>query len=150
CETVDRSAPALVQQQQNGRDERPRMADSNPPDKIDDGESPRHGNIDSPDSHAPHQQTANRVEQQHHQQERDAESDEPAQPPALTEHNRADFVAYGCVRVAFRKRRDFWFSFLDCLLRLFWSHERFPSSGWDAENCETKADLLADCCEFEN
>ena len=41
-EAVDRLAPFLPQQQQNRRDQRARMSDADPPDKIDDVESPGH------------------------------------------------------------------------------------------------------------
>src|SRR5262249_12035511 len=38
--TVDRSAPLLIQQEQNGGDERAGVADTDPPNEIHDGESP--------------------------------------------------------------------------------------------------------------
>ena len=41
-----------MEQQKNGRNKRAGMADADPPDEIDDGKSPRDGNVDAPDADA--------------------------------------------------------------------------------------------------
>ena len=51
-EAVDGVAPLLEDQQQDGRDERARVADADPPDEVDDGEPPRHRDVDAPDADA--------------------------------------------------------------------------------------------------
>ena len=51
-EAVDRIAPRLPQQQKNGGDQRAGVADTDPPDEVDDGESPADGNVDAPDADA--------------------------------------------------------------------------------------------------
>jgi hypothetical protein len=47
-ETVDRIAPRLIQQQQNRRDQRSGVADTDPPDEVDDREAPADRNVDTP------------------------------------------------------------------------------------------------------
>ena len=44
-ETVDGVAPGLLQQQQNGGDQRTGVTDTDPPDEIDDGEAPSYGDL---------------------------------------------------------------------------------------------------------
>ena len=51
-ETADRVTPALLEQQQNRRNQRAGMADADPPHKIDDGKAPGHRLRDCPDAHA--------------------------------------------------------------------------------------------------
>src|SRR6266851_3237158 len=51
-EAVDRGAPLLIQQEKNSGDQRAGMADTDPPDEIDDGESPADRNVDAPNSDA--------------------------------------------------------------------------------------------------
>ena len=50
----------------NGGNQRARVADSDPPDEIDDGKSPADRNVDAPDADAFDEQVAD-GEQQHHQ-----------------------------------------------------------------------------------
>ena len=49
---VDRVAPALLEQQQNRRNQRAGVADTDPPDEVDDGEAPADRNVDAPDADA--------------------------------------------------------------------------------------------------
>ncbi len=50
--SVDRRAPVLFQQQQNRRDQRAGVADTDPPHEVDDGEAPGHRDDDAPHSDA--------------------------------------------------------------------------------------------------
>ena len=51
-ETVDGIAPGLPEQKQNGGNQRAGVADSDPPDKVDDGKSPSGGDGDAPNAYA--------------------------------------------------------------------------------------------------
>ena len=90
--TVDRVAPRLPQQQQDGGNQRAGVADTDPPDEVDDGESPTDGNVDAPDADAFDEQVGDGEQQHHGQQERDAEADEPAVRSGTSQHDRADLV----------------------------------------------------------
>ena len=46
----------------NGGDQRAGVADTDPPDEIDDGKAPADGNIDAPNAHADDKQVADRTE----------------------------------------------------------------------------------------
>ena len=60
---VDRSPPVLLEQEQDRRDQRPGMADPDPPDEIDDRKAPHHRDVDSPDSDPAQEQHGERREQ---------------------------------------------------------------------------------------
>ena len=98
-EAVDRRAPLLAQQQQNGGDERPGVANSDPPDEIDNREAPADGYIDAPDAHTFNQQIANREVQKHQKGKGDRKAEKPALRRAASEHNRADLVGYRAKRM---------------------------------------------------
>ena len=51
-EAVDRISPLLLEEQQDCRDQRAGVADTDPPDEIDDGESPAHRDVEAPDADA--------------------------------------------------------------------------------------------------
>ena len=87
---VDGVAPRLLQQQQNGGDERAGVADTDPPDEVDDGEAPGHRDLDAPDADAADEQVGDRDQQQHHEHARDDKSCQPAQPdgPRSARHRR--------------------------------------------------------------
>jgi hypothetical protein len=59
---VDRVAPLLLEEQQNGGDQRAGVADTDPPDEVDDGEAPRAGNGDAPDADALEEEPGHRDE----------------------------------------------------------------------------------------
>src|SRR5689334_11752322 len=87
---VDRGAPLLVQQQQDGGYKGSSVADSNPPDKIDDCEAPRHRNVDAPNPNPDGEQIAHGEEQHHHEKESDAETEPPYARLRSSENDRAD------------------------------------------------------------
>ncbi len=77
-EAVDGVAPLLAQEQKDGGDQRASVADTDPPDEVDDGESPADGDGDAPYANALEEKIAKGVEQHHGRQEGDAKADEPA------------------------------------------------------------------------
>jgi hypothetical protein len=76
-EAVDGVAPALLEEQENGGDEGAGVADADPPDEVDDGESPGHGLGDGPDSGAFKEQPGHRREQQGGTRAAEAKESEP-------------------------------------------------------------------------
>src|SRR5437660_8941042 len=56
--TVDGGTPTLLEEKKDSGDQSSRVANTDPPHKVDDGEAPADGNIDAPDAGAPHQQVA--------------------------------------------------------------------------------------------
>ena len=99
-EAVDRLPPLLAEQEEDGRDERPRVPDADPPHEVDDREAPRDRDVHAPDADAGEQQVADRVHQHEEEEERDAEADQPAARGAAAQHDRADLVGDGGEGVA--------------------------------------------------
>src|SRR5262249_37656871 len=58
-EAFDGRTPTLLEEKQDGRDQSSGVADTDPPDEVDDGESPADGNVDAPDPGAAREQVAN-------------------------------------------------------------------------------------------
>ena len=78
-EAVDRGAPLLVEQQQDGRDQRAGVADADPPDEVDDREAPADRDVDAPDADALDEQPGDgRSGAPSTSRNADAEADEPA------------------------------------------------------------------------
>ena len=98
-ETVDRRTPVLLEQQQDGRDQRARVADADPPDEVDDRETPAHGNVQAPNARPAKHQHGDRIEQHHHQREADAQPHVPQARRAAGEHDAADLLADRAVGV---------------------------------------------------
>ncbi len=89
---VDRVAPGLIQQQQNRRDQRSGVANTDPPDEIDDRESPADGNVDTPDADALDDEPGRRAHQQLHHAQRDQKTEYPADRDLALEDDPADLV----------------------------------------------------------
>src|SRR5579872_4685211 len=68
------------------------MADADPPNEIDDGKSPTNGNIDSPNAYATNEKIADGIQQNHRNEERDAETEQPAVGHGPGQHDRTDLV----------------------------------------------------------
>ncbi len=68
-ESVDRGSPLLSHQQQNGRDESAGVPNADPPDEVDDRESPADGNVQAPDARALEEQLRQRLQENQNQQE---------------------------------------------------------------------------------
>ena len=89
-EAVNRSAPFLVQQQQDCRNKSTRVADTDPPYEIHNREAPRDRDVNAPNSDAANEQPSDRKVEQHEQHEGDAETAEPAEPKWPLEHGATD------------------------------------------------------------
>ena len=93
-EAVDGVAPGLLQQQQNGRDQRAGVADTDPPHEVDDGEAPGHRDVDAPDADAHQKQVGDRRHQQRHQAHADGQAAQPAQADGPLQHGIGDRVGH--------------------------------------------------------
>ena len=88
-----------MHQQQDRRDERPRVTDADPPDEIHDRKAPRDRNIDPPDPDSANEHPADAKIQQHEQCERAGKSDQPRSTfprlkgQASLRYQRADWQA---------------------------------------------------------
>ena len=51
-ESVDRGAPLLIEQKENGGNERACVPDTDPPNEIDDREAPSDGDVNAPNADA--------------------------------------------------------------------------------------------------
>src|SRR5712691_7561231 len=89
---IYRVTPRLPQKQKNCRNQSAGVTDSNPPNKIDDGEAPPHRDIHAPDAHTSHEQVADGVEHHHGDEERDAEAEEPSHRYRTDEYDGTDLV----------------------------------------------------------
>ncbi len=105
--TVDGVAPRLAQQKKDGGDQRSGVADSDPPDKVDDGESPADGNVHAPHADALKEQERDAIEHPLQNDEADEEAQNPALRNGLFQHDRADFVRNGAIVMARRHYRCF-------------------------------------------
>ena len=63
-ETVDRRAPLLSQQQQDRGDQGAGVTDSDPPDEVENVDSPGDGNVDAPESDTDKEKVRDRQQQQ--------------------------------------------------------------------------------------
>src|SRR5262249_37233272 len=96
---------------------------------IDDGEPPRHRDVNAPDAHAFDQQIADGEAEQHYEQERDCEARDPAGRRAARQNNRADLVGDRPeVVTGVDHRRKVWLAVDDSWRQLFYGHRlRTPS-----------------------
>ena len=104
-ETVDRVAPGLPQQRQNGGDQRPGVADTDPPDEVDDGKAPPDGDVDTPDPDAFQKKVAEDPGQHIQHAEHDQEAEDPSQRNRALQHNVRDLLGDGGESVAGRDDR---------------------------------------------
>ena len=94
-EAIDRSSPVLMQEIENGRDESARMTDPDPPNEVDDRESPGHRDVDAPDPHASDEEPGYGDEEKIEQREREHQTREPPPPRApVIERETADLVTH--------------------------------------------------------
>ena len=91
-EPVDRISPALLKEQQDGGDQGSGMADTDPPDEIDDRKAPGYRLGDSPNSSALKKEPRNRDHQNAGNRTRNNESAEPAQGRVRREHDAGDLL----------------------------------------------------------
>src|SRR5437899_1528609 len=75
------------------------MANADPPDEVDDGQSPPHRDIHAPDADARDEQMTDGEKEQHHQAKGQAKAKPPAPRRRLRERDRANLVGDGAKRV---------------------------------------------------
>src|SRR5215471_16286505 len=68
------------------------MANADPPDEVNDRETPADGDIDAPDPGASKEQVAEREQQHHRDQKASSEADNPSHRSGPGQHYGADFV----------------------------------------------------------
>src|SRR5271154_3198453 len=68
------------------------MADTDPPDEVDDGESPADRDVDAPDADALDKQPCRAGQQALHDPECDEKTEDPSQRGLAFENDAADFV----------------------------------------------------------
>jgi hypothetical protein len=91
-EAVDRCPPLLPEEEQDGGNQRSGVADTDPPDEVDDVEGPADGNVVAPNPDTGEQQLDDRHVEDHQEQERDCESQEPPNRCPVREDDPADLV----------------------------------------------------------
>jgi len=79
AQATDGCSPILFDQEQHGGNERTGVADADPPNEVDDGESPSDRNVQSPDADA----TGKEHVYRQHQQVDEAEGEERTYQPLL-------------------------------------------------------------------
>jgi hypothetical protein len=89
-EAADRHAPLLPEQQQDGGDQRARVADADPPDEVDDVERPADRDVVAPDTDAGEHQLAEGHLQRPQQGQADQEAEHPAERRALGQRDLRD------------------------------------------------------------
>ena len=94
-ETVDACPPGLVQQEQDCRNQRASVPDSDPPHEVDNRKAPADRNIDAPNTCTNGDKIDDGVEHHHRNQKRDAKAQPPARRGTSREYDRADFVSDG-------------------------------------------------------
>ena len=98
-EAVDRCAPVLFQQKQDGRDERPGVADADPPHEAGDGIPPGDRDHDPPDADADEDQDAHRQQEESREQQARQQAKPPPDPGLLLQDEAVDAVRNLAVRV---------------------------------------------------
>ena len=81
------------------------MANTDPPDEVDDGESPADGNGGTPYADALEEKVSDGVEHHHRQHEGNAETQKPSVGGGTGQHDGADFLrdrAEGVARLDYR------------------------------------------------
>ena len=106
-EAVDGIAPGLLEQQQNGGDQRAGVADTDPPHEVDDGEAPRHRNLDTPNADAHQEQVSDGRHQHAQQRHADKQAEQPAQADGARQDRIGNGVSYAAERLPRRHHR--WF-----------------------------------------
>src|SRR5581483_6721042 len=89
---IDGGAPLLIQEKENRRNQRASVADTDPPDEIDNGESPADGDVNTPDSGALCKQPGHGHSQHHDYAEGQREAREPSKTKRTGQNDGRDFV----------------------------------------------------------
>src|SRR5260370_35898550 len=91
-ETVDGGPPLLTQQEEDGGDQGPRVADADPPDEVDDVEAPAHRHVGAPDADPLEEQEPDRDEQELQEGESGREAQPPPQGRPALKNDGADLA----------------------------------------------------------
>ena len=102
---VDGCAPFLAEEQEDGRDQRSGVANADPPDEVDDSETPGDGVVEPPNAGAAIKQHAQRSDQHQCQQRGEAYGPQPSLGRSPFQDNVIDLVTYRCIGVS---RLDDW------------------------------------------
>src|SRR6266478_5929609 len=97
---VDGGAPLLPQKQKDRGNQRARVADSNPPDEVNNRKPPSNRNLNSPDPHADDEKISDGIQKQHHERERSGEAQNPSLRRSADQNDGADLVRDGSVVVS--------------------------------------------------
>src|SRR5262245_53028685 len=84
------------------------MPNTNPPDKVDNGKSPGHRHVDTPDADTNGQQIGYGQQQDHNHQKGHCKANQPAPWRTAAEGDGADFIGDRGVRVASPADRGRW------------------------------------------
>ena len=98
--TVDRCTPRLLKQQQNGGNQRAGVADTDPPNKINDGEAPSDRDGHAPNTHAFDKQIADRSLQHTKKSHGNGNDQYPEDRGVLSEHYPGKAVRNGAEGLA--------------------------------------------------
>jgi hypothetical protein len=101
--------PAQVEQKQNGGNQRPGVADSDPPHKIRNVETPHRRRAIAPNAHALVQQNRHRPQEQEQQRESHPKPGHPEERGLPGQHHGGDLVRDRPKRIP---RRDDWWGML--------------------------------------
>ena len=104
-EAVDGVAPRLLEEKQNRGDQRARVADSDPPDEVDNRESPGAGNGDAPDADALQEEPRHRNHQQSGNTAGNRQPAKPAERRVAGEHQAGDLLRHRAEGVSGRDHR---------------------------------------------
>ena len=104
-EAVDGIAPALIQQQQNRRNQRAGVSDSDPPHEVRDGESPADRDLDAPNADAFGEQQRHGPQEQQQQGESAGEAGDPEYRRAAGQDHGGDLVGNRAEGIARRDHR---------------------------------------------
>jgi len=89
-EPVDRRPPRLTEKQEDRGDERPGVADPDPPHEVGDREAPHHRAVDPPDADALEEEHGDRDHQDGDEGEGDGEGRRPRARRPAAQHDLAD------------------------------------------------------------
>ena len=116
-EPVDRRAPVLLEEEQDRGDQRPGVADTDPPDEVDDRKAPADRDVDAPDARALEEQVREREAQHRQAHQADEKAEEPAERVTPRQDDRRDFLGNAGERVPWRddrRRSVSWFRIHQC------------------------------------
>jgi hypothetical protein len=104
---VDGIPPGLLEEQKNRRNQRAGVADTDPPDEVDNGKAPRDGDGDAPDAGAFKEEPGNGDHEQHGDAAGKRKAEEPAQGSMSRQHNPRQFLSHRAEGVPWGNNQQF-------------------------------------------